>query len=144
VFAFGVSYVFTSFSINNFDVTSSVIDTSSVEFLVSGLAFELGFCGTDLLVNFVCQPAAFLLDGAEQVFSIAQAKFTPDVDAVPLPAVGLLLLSGLAGVAALTRRKNRNAEDLCPEGHFRFLAFQRVRYCLMGAGLFRCPICLSM
>lgn len=44
-------------------------------------------------------------DDVVATFAIAQ----PTISAVPLPAGGLLLLSGLAGVAGLKRRKKRAA-----------------------------------
>ncbi|MCX7568165.1 VPLPA-CTERM sorting domain-containing protein [Sulfitobacter sp. F26169L] len=115
------TYIFTSFNANYFDVTSGVVDVSTVGVVsassVDGetttgeaTSFELGGgfgpgleeCtgGCPMGLEFTSGPAG------SEIFTAVSSVPLP---AVPLPAGGLLLLSGLLGVAGLKRRKKSAA-----------------------------------
>ncbi len=88
------------------------------EILDAGELFEFGgggvssFTITGIDPNLMLDPTntnAFVtgvsLVSANQTGSITQTPITTEVNAVPLPASGVLLLSGIAGIAFLRRRR---------------------------------------
>jgi len=82
-----------------------VLDGIGLNFLwVSVIDFDAQF--------FIVRDASSTIGVGSSIMSFANNAYDPNewiaterVSAVPLPAGGLLLLSGLAGVAALKRRK---------------------------------------
>ncbi|MFK7870328.1 MAG: VPLPA-CTERM sorting domain-containing protein [Roseobacter sp.] len=109
-------YVFTSFGSNTFDVSAGIIDMGTVRVSAASANTTLG------------EPGQLDWRGADSHFSLfesvglyffgfpldtdaSEITFTSDFTpaAVPLPAGGLLLMSGMVGIAALKRRKKRAA-----------------------------------
>lgn len=54
------------------------------------------------------------VSGSSEEFFLNSTILVPEVAAVPLPAGGFLLISGLAGIAALRRHKKRVAQHVSP------------------------------
>jgi len=106
-----------------FDTAFAVLGVASADGLVA--TFDDFFLNSSLgMVGFGCQlvdcvegevgfsPEQGVLSSASfatPAAALSAFTATAQVSAVPLPAGGLLLLSGLAGVAGLQRRKKRTA-----------------------------------
>ncbi|GAA3873994.1 VPLPA-CTERM sorting domain-containing protein [Celeribacter arenosi] len=108
-------------------LTSTVVDLSAFplqynynalgdEFAIGGGIIGLDDLRPDLLVivsNFLTAPAFYhVIDVNDAYFGspTGGSLSVTEVPAVPLPAGGVLLLSGLVGFGALRRRKGRTAE----------------------------------
>ena len=106
-------YVFTSFQFNTFDVSAGVIDTGSVRVVASstsqiGYPVELDWSGAKPRFS-LYETEGFIFLGAPVFTDASAITFASDYSlaTVPLPAGGLLLLSGMVGIAGLKRRKKR-------------------------------------
>ena len=79
------------------------LGTSVFDFAFSNDLFEVN----TVVINY---PSLFIENSTFSVVTGSTfATVTPSTTPVPLPAGGLLLLTGLAGVAAVKRRSNRAA-----------------------------------
>lgn len=93
---------------NSFDVVNSKIDASTVSYygtLPTGILELEGRCNTDPF----CSAATYINAPNYYTFFDTNLTFSTGVSAVPLPAGGVLLLSGLVGAAGLKRRTKKTA-----------------------------------
>lgn len=106
------SFATSANSFNFFDVTDSEINVQTV-FLSTGDGPTADGVGIGSL-SFNGQISQFFLDedlplGAANVFAFSQTITFTTVANVPLPAGGVLLLTGLGGAVIFNRRKKRAA-----------------------------------
>lgn len=106
------SYIFENFSVNSFSVSNGVIDPSNFHLTTNYapgirdpyIYAVLEFTGNSVEKVFLDEEnfntAFFTGRGSRSI------TFSP-VASVPLPATGLMLLSGIAGLVSVKRRKKR-------------------------------------